>query len=92
MGDSSASGAPSGLIIDRLVALENKYDPTKVFRRNQNMRPSVPGQHFRAAPEIRNDFVFAGGRTSSALTRLGKSSQHAVANFEWCEVLMRLIR
>jgi Berberine and berberine like len=34
---------------ERLVALKNKYDPTNLFRRK--------GQHFRAAPEIRNDFV-----------------------------------
>lgn len=26
---------------DRLVALKNKYDPTNLFRHNQNIKPTV---------------------------------------------------
>ena len=28
---------------DRMVALKNKYDPTNLFRLNQNIRPTVNG-------------------------------------------------
>jgi berberine-like enzyme len=68
---------------DRLVALKNKYDPTKVFPRNQNIRPTGPGTALQGSARNTQRFRFAGGGTSSALTRLGKSSQHAVASFEW---------
>jgi hypothetical protein len=46
---------------DRLVALKNKSDPTNLFRHNQNIKPTALGPRVRAAPQIRNDFVFGGG-------------------------------
>ena len=33
--------AAFGANYDRLVALKNKYDPTNLFRHNQNIRPTV---------------------------------------------------
>ena len=33
--------APYGAKYPRLVALKNKYDPTNLFRMNQNVRPTV---------------------------------------------------
>jgi hypothetical protein len=34
---------------DRLVVLKNKYDPTNVFRHDQNIKPTEQGQHSRYA-------------------------------------------
>jgi FAD/FMN-containing dehydrogenase len=34
------TGAYSGNL-DRLVALKNQYDPTNLFRMNQNIKPTV---------------------------------------------------
>jgi len=33
--------AAYGVIYERLVALKNKYDPTNLFRHNQNIKPTV---------------------------------------------------
>ena len=35
------SGPPTASNYERLVALKNKYDPTNLFRLNQNIKPTV---------------------------------------------------
>jgi hypothetical protein len=41
------------------VALKNKYDPTNLYRHNQNTRPTAEGRRVKGgAPQIRNGFVF----------------------------------
>lgn len=39
-GDNRA-GAAYGSNYDRLVRLKNRYDPTNMFRLNQNIKPSA---------------------------------------------------
>ena len=44
LGDPDAARAAYGEeTYARLVSLKNDYDPTNVFRRNQNVRPSAQG-------------------------------------------------
>ena len=56
---------------ERLVALKNKYDPTNLFRHNQNIRRQSSGNSgCSGGGQIRNDFAFAGGRPTQASTDL----------------------
>ena len=42
LGDSNAARSSYGeKTYDRLVALKNEYDPTNVFRLNQNIQPDA---------------------------------------------------
>jgi hypothetical protein len=38
---TSISGASTSTTYERLVALKNKYDPTNLFRMNQNIKPTA---------------------------------------------------
>jgi FAD/FMN-containing dehydrogenase len=42
-GDTDASGLYAPEAYERLVALKDEYDPTNLFRRNQNIEPSQVG-------------------------------------------------
>jgi FAD/FMN-containing dehydrogenase len=39
-GDADASGLYAPTSYERLIALKDEYDPTNVFRLNQNIEPS----------------------------------------------------
>ncbi len=40
-GDERVKAAYAAPTYDRLVALKNKYDPTNLFRLNQNIKPTA---------------------------------------------------
>jgi hypothetical protein len=40
-GDDVIKAAYAANVRERLVALKNKYDPTNLFRLNQNIKPTV---------------------------------------------------
>jgi FAD/FMN-containing dehydrogenase len=42
-GDANAADLYASETYDRLVALKDEYDPTNVFRLNQNIEPSQVG-------------------------------------------------
>jgi FAD/FMN-containing dehydrogenase len=44
LGDTDAARSSYGSeTYDRLVSLKNEYDPSNVFRLNQNIEPDAPG-------------------------------------------------
>jgi Berberine and berberine like len=51
--------------------VKNKYDPTNLFRRNQNIKPTVERATVGVAVggQIRNDFAFAGEQPRPGLNR-----------------------
>ena len=78
---------------ERLVAVKNKYDPTNLFRHNQNIkRQSSDRDQGRPPKYAMISLLLAAARLLPSRRRQGAwlSSQLAALDFERCEVPMRL--